>query len=154
MILRHDYRNIDMLHYVTGDIHASGRITSDVSKSAKQSTTNYGDRYLYARESPDVRYIQEGSAHLNNGVARINLDPIFLECVEADSELTPWVPLLTPGAPVQGLYVEQIDSTGFTVKEPTGTSNALFFWSLSAVRKGFAGIWLEEALEISKKISK
>ena len=147
MILRHDYQSIDILHYVTGDIHASGRITSDVSKSAKQSTTNYGDRYLYARESPDVRYIQEGSAHLNNGVARINLDPIFLECVEADSELTPWVPLLTPGVPVQGLYVEQIDSTGFTVKEPTCTSNALFFWSLSAVRKGFAGIWLEEALK-------
>ena len=38
MILRHDYRNIDMLHYVTGDLHVSGRVTSNVSKSAKQST--------------------------------------------------------------------------------------------------------------------
>jgi len=146
MILRHDYQSID-IHYVAGDLHVSGHISSDDSKSARQSTINYGDRFLYARESPDVRYIQEGNAHLTYGVARINLDPIFLECIEADSELTPWVPLLTPGESVQGLYVEQIDSTGFTVKEPTYTSNALFFWSLSAVRKGFAGIWLKESLE-------
>lgn len=146
MILRRDYQNID-IHYVYGDMHVSGHISSDDSKSAKQSTESYGDRFLYARESPDVRYVQEGNAHLINGEARINLDPIFLECIEPNSELTPWVPSLTPGEPIQGLYVGQIDSAGFVVKEPTATSSALFFWGLSAVRKGYAGTWLKEAIE-------
>ncbi len=138
MILRHDYQSID-IHYATGDFHVSG------SKSSKQSTINYGDRLLYARESPDVRYIQEGNARLTNGVARINLDPIFLECIESHTPDSRWYIQLTPCADVD-LYVAEIGEDYFIIKERKGgtSTGAEFTWSLSATRKYYANINLME----------
>jgi len=45
--------------------------------------TIYGKLAISARESPEVRYIDEGMGMLTNGECRIDVDPIFLECIEA-----------------------------------------------------------------------
>jgi len=54
------------------------------AKSAVVSTENYGQRRLYAVEAPDVRFSDEGMAHLQDAQARVQLDPIFLETIEGD----------------------------------------------------------------------
>ncbi len=41
-------------------------------------------RKLYAMESPDIRFYDEGRAKLSNGIANISLDPIFIEAIESD----------------------------------------------------------------------
>ncbi|HBQ86251.1 MAG TPA: hypothetical protein DD811_07210 [Syntrophomonas sp.] len=146
MILRHDYQSID-LHYVAGNLHVSGQISGDYAKSAKQSTINYGDRFLYARESPDVRYVKEGDARLTNGEARIDVDPIFLECIEPHTPDSRWYITLTPyGKAI--LYVDEIGDDYFIVKDYNDNANGIeFTWSLSATRKDYANINLMEAID-------
>lgn len=150
----HVYILTDAELYVQGDINCTGHLTATGGKSAKQETATHGYRYLYARESPDCRYIVEGKAQLIDGECRIDLDPVFLECIEPDAPETPWMPgnLIPLGEPVPGIFVKEIGDTGFTVKELAGQSNAEFYWSLSAVRVGFGGKWLDEAPDNSPKI--
>lgn len=126
-----------------GDLHVTGSISTGSGKSARQVTQSYGERYLYCRESPDVRYIIEGKAQLINGECRIDLDPIFLECIEPNSDTTPWLVHLTPMANIS-IYVAEIGINYIVVRESTLTSNDTIFWSLSCVRKGYAGTWLEQ----------
>jgi len=123
-----------------------GNLSATGTKPARQITENYGTRELYARESPDVRYVIEGKAQFVNGECRIELDPIFLECIEPNTDDTLWIPgnILPLFEPVRDVFVSEIGDTYFVLKEPTGQSNAQFFWNLSAVRKGYAGRWLDE----------
>jgi len=127
---------------IFGNLIVDGDLSATGSKTAKQPTDNYGERYLYARESPEVRYIDEGEGKLVNGECKINIDPIFLECIEPNTKNTPWLVHLTPMADIQ-LYVDEIGENYIFVRSAEAVS-ARFFWSLSCVRKGFAGIRLEQ----------
>ena len=129
---------------VDSKLHATGHITSGGTKFAVQRTQNYGMRCLAARESPDVRYIIEGIAKFVNGECRIDIDPTFLECIEINSEQTPWTFGFTPMFSFMGIFVKEIGDTHFVVTEKLGASNGQFCWKLSAVRKGCAGDWLPE----------
>lgn len=131
---------------VLGNLYVTGTMSAGGGKPARQLTENFGYRNLYARESPDVRYIVEGKAQFINGECRIELHPAFLECIEPNTEENPWIPgnILPLFEPIGDVFISEIGDTYFVVKEPAGQSNAQFFWSFSAVRKGFAGIWLEE----------
>ncbi len=71
---------------VVGNFSATG------TKSAVVNTS-YGIRKLYAMESPDIRFYDQGRASLTNGIANISLDPIFIETVEHD-----YIVYLTPEA--------------------------------------------------------
>ncbi len=71
---------------VVGNFPATG------TKSAVVNTS-YGIRKLYAMESPDIRFYDQGRASLTNGIANISLDPIFIETVEHD-----YIVYLTPEA--------------------------------------------------------
>jgi hypothetical protein len=123
---------------VEGNIGATGL------KPALHRTENYGPRTLYARESPQVRFIDESIAQLTNGECRIELNPVFLECIEPNTPSTPWLINLTPYADTS-LYVAEIGDTYFVVKEcGGGTSNSSFAWSLSAIRRGYAQYYLDE----------
>jgi|GEM_PF-2955155 len=132
---------------IGGDLTVQG--TLDVwgsPKNAVEVTPTYGARRLSVRESPEIRYVDEGKGTMANGECRIDIDPIFLECIEPHADVSPWFVHLTPMANVI-LYVAEIGATYFVVKESTGMSNDSFAWSLSAVRKGFTGWRLESAEE-------
>jgi hypothetical protein len=114
------------------------------TKYCVEQTESYGNRGLSARESPEIRYIDEEKAMLINGECTITIDPIFMECIEPDSEDSPWLIHLTPYADVD-LFVAEIGADYFVVRERnSGTSNSVFVWSLSAVRKGYANYRLQE----------
>lgn len=117
---------------VIGNFHATG------TKSAVVQTKSYGQRKLYAIEASDVRFSDEGLASLNNGEARIDLDPIFLETIEGEYlvHLTPYGPAI--------LYVAEIGQNYFIVKAWAGDLDVSFAWRLSVTRKGYADVRLEQ----------
>ena len=95
-------------------------------------------RKFYAVEAPDVRFSDEGLAQLHDGMARITLDPIFLETIEGE-----YVVHITPYGNAS-LYVAKMGKNYFVVKTRDGDPNVAFAWRLSATRKGYAGVRLEE----------
>jgi hypothetical protein len=102
--------------------------------------TSVGKVGISARESPEVRYIDEGIGVLTNGVCRIDIDPIFLEVTEPNA-VKRWIIQVTPYADI-GLYISEIGDGYFIVKERQEglTTGAEFSWSLSAARKGYSDI--------------
>jgi hypothetical protein len=117
---------------VNGDFHATG------TKSAVVKAGQFGQRRLYAAESPEVRFFDEGLAYLRAGVARVTLDPIFLETIESE-----YLVHVTPYGDAS-LYVAEIGTGYFVVKARAGDPDVAFAWRLSATRKGYAGVRLEE----------
>jgi hypothetical protein len=124
--------------YVAGDMIAEG------AKPAIQQTENYGKRALYARESPNLKFIEETVSRLTGGECKIVLDPVFIETIEPHTEQTPWSVFCTPYADI-GLYVAEIGVNYIVVRERGGgTSDSYFSWSMSAFRKGYAHLRLKE----------
>jgi hypothetical protein len=115
-----------------------GNFTATGTKAATVHTRRFGQRKLYAAESPEVRFFDEGLAHLENGVARVDLDPIFLETIEGD-----YLVHVTPYGDAS-LYVAEVGKDYFVVRAREGDPNIAFAWRLSAHRKGYAGVRLEE----------
>jgi len=109
--------------------------------------TIYGKLAISARESPEVRYIDEGMGTLVNGECRIDVDPIFMECIEPHTPDSRWYVNLTPyGKAI--LYVDEIGDGYFVVKDYNGNANGIeFTWSLSATRKDYALIRFMEVLD-------
>jgi hypothetical protein len=126
--------------YCAGDFRMQGGTKYNI-----EYTENYGIRGLAVRESPEQKYVDEGFGTLENGFCKIDIDPIFMECIEPHTEHSKWHIHLTPYADVD-IYVAEIGENYFVVKEKkNGTSTgADFTWSLSAIRKNYAGIRLME----------
>lgn len=123
---------------VHGSFHATGTLTAGDKRCTEK--TSQGVVGLHTRESPEVRYIDEGRSELHSSQCIIELDPIFLECVEPDTDQTPWHIHLTPMGPFTPYVVEVCSVEGYIAiasKEPG--VNGKCTWSLSAVRKGKAG---------------
>lgn len=131
--------------YFSGNITATGKITG-LSKEAIQPTENYGVRIFTAVEAPEVLYYDRGAAYFQNGECTVQLDPIFLECIEPDTDVTPWhIDLAVYGE--NDAYVSEIGLNYFKVKERNnGISNNKFTWRLEAVRKNYAGIRMPEGV--------
>lgn len=127
---------------VTGDLNLSGGTKYNV-----EQTKNYGQRKLTVRESPSEQYVDEGIGVLTNGVCHVQIDPIFMECIETNIPNSKWHIHLTPYADI-GLYIAEIGINYFVVKEQGNgtTTGAEFSWSLSATRKNYAGIRLMEVV--------
>lgn len=146
-----DGANLKVLSYskfvsVSGDFDVIGNMSCTGIKPAQQVTENYGVRYLYAAEAPEVIYYDRGVVHLTNGEATVLLDPIYLECIEPDTELTPWQ-IWVQAYGENDVYVSEIGTDYFKVKERNGgISNNKVVWKHEAIRKGYAGIRLMEVI--------
>ena len=106
------------------------------AKSAVVDLPSYGQRLLYCMESPEVWFEDFGSARLEDGMARVDLDPIFLESVTID-EANPMKVFVTLNADLDsGVYVEK-GQAHFVVRERNGGSgDAAFDWRVVVKRKG------------------
>ena len=124
--------------YIQGNMYVTG------SKNAVVKTETYGMRKVYADESAEVNLFDRGQGKLVNGVARIELDPVFLETLTVNDE-HPLLVFVTPGGPCKGIYVAETTASSFTVKELCGgKSSAAFTWEVAATRKGYEGVRLPE----------
>ena len=124
-----------------GSAWVHGSFSAGGTKSAVVDTGSFGRRKLYGAESPEVRFFDEGLAHLQNGLARVTLDPVFLETIEGQ-----YLVHVTPYGDAS-LYVAEIGKDHFVVKARDGDPNVVFAWRLSAHRKGYAGVRLEKVSE-------
>ncbi|MDI1477382.1 hypothetical protein [Polyangium sp. y55x31] len=85
---------------------------------------------LYAPEAPEVLFEDYGEARLKNGVAHVELDPIFTANVQVDERHPLRVFIqLEENEQTRGVVVKNKTATGFDVVElGGGTSNMPFQW--------------------------
>jgi len=126
---------------------SAGSIVSFGSKNCAEPTENYGIRLLNAVEAPELKYYDSGVIYLQNGEATVHLDPIFLECIEPDTELTPWQ-IWVQCYGENDVYVSEVGKDYFKVKERNGgIGNNKVVWRFEATRKNYAGIRLMEVVD-------
>ncbi len=125
-----------------GRAHVAGDFTVIGSKSAVVQTETYGERKLYAIESPGVWFEDFGKARLVDGVAVVRIDPIFAETVNLE---TGYHVFLTPVGGWANLYVAAEGPTSFEVRAAGGTEDVAFHYRIVAKRKGYEEVRLEPA---------
>jgi hypothetical protein len=118
-------------------VSISGNLFVSGSKNAIIDTEHYGKRKTYCMEATTVRFYDEGKDTLINGEKRIDLDPIFLETIEGELYIH-----ITSYGPAS-LYISEKGTNYFVVKSIQG-NDVEFYWMVSAIRKGYTDIRLEE----------
>jgi len=127
-------------------IDVSGNLTCNGSVKGSVKVDN-GSRNvaLYAMQSPENWFEDAGSGQLSNGSARIELDPIFAQTVNAGVE---YHVFLTPKGDSEGLYVSKETPQGFEVHEQRGGhSNIAFDYRIMAKRIGYEKVRLADLTE-------
>lgn len=85
-------------------------------------------------ESPQCWFEDFGSAQLKGGSTRVRLEPGFAQTVKTRE---PYHVFTTPLGDCNGLYVTDLSSDGFTVRELVGgTSDVGFSYRIVALRRG------------------
>ena len=132
-----------------GNFYCQGNSTVTGTKSAIVPTSQ-GNRTLYSQESPEVWFEDVGEGQLVGGLARIELDPLFLETVTINDQ-HPMKVFIQLNDDCNGVYVKRL-TTGFQVIElGNGASRAHFTYRVMAKRKGFEKARLEAAADPAKQ---
>ncbi len=114
-----------------GDVSCTGSL-----KTLAKARTAAGERQVetYALQSAESWLEDAGTAQLVNGVARVNLEPVFGQTVNTGIE---YHVFLTPDGDCKGLYVSKKDANGFEVRElGGGTASIAFEYRIMAKRAG------------------
>ncbi|NND52571.1 MAG: hypothetical protein HKN54_09190 [Flavobacteriaceae bacterium] len=89
---------------------------------------------MVSPEAPEVLFQDYGIGKLNNGYAKIDLDPNLTKNIRVDDEHPIKVFVQLEGD-CNGVYVTNKSASGFEVKElQGGNSNVSFSWSITATR--------------------
>ena len=119
----------------SGNLHITGNLTVDGTKSSTAKLQDGREVALYAVESPENWFEDFGSAQLNNGVAWVPLDASFAQAV--NSTVTYHV-FLTANGDSSGLYVARKTTDGFEVREHGGgTTSVAFDYRVVVRRRGY-----------------
>jgi hypothetical protein len=103
---------------------------------------------LYAVEAPENWFEDYGSEHLENGAARVTLDPTYAQTVNTGME---YHVFLTPSGDCNGLYVTNKTANSFEVREfKGGHSNIAFDYRIIAKRNGYEQIRLADKTAMMK----
>ncbi len=96
--------------------------------------TSLGMSMLYIVEAALSVFEDFGTARLQGGRARVELDRLFAETIETDG----YQVLLTARGDSRGVFVAARDATGFEIREQAGgTSSVEVTYRIVARRKGF-----------------
>lgn len=114
------------------------KIMGDGQNSTVMGTQD-GARILVSPESPEAVFEDYGSARLVGGHCRVNLDPMFSDCI-AVTDAQPLRVFITLNDDCRGIYVKS-DANGFDAYEiGGGTSSAAFTYRVVGSRRGSAGV--------------
>jgi hypothetical protein len=124
-------------------VDTSGDLMCTGSKSAVVPVDNNTRKVaLYAVESPENWFEDFGSGQLSNGVATVNLEPVFAQTVNLDID---YHVFLTPRGDSKGLYVSRTTPTSFEVRESgSGRSTLAFDYRIVARRKSYETVRLAD----------
>jgi len=122
-------------------VFENGDTWSAGTKGALVDTEEFGERTLYAMESPEVWFEDFGTAQLVNGQATVTIEPLFLQTINTE---VPYHVFVTPLGDCNSLYVTNKTATSFEVRElGNGTANIGFDYRIVAKRLGFEDLRLE-----------
>jgi len=125
-----------------GNLHITGNLTVDGTKSSTAMLQSGREVALYAVESPENWFEDFGSAELKGGVAWVPLDSSFAEATNAAITYHVFV---TPNGDSNGLYVARKAPTGFEVREHGSSgSNVAFDYRIVVKRRGYETIRMAE----------
>ena len=114
------------------------KILGDGMDGSVMSTPD-GARVLFSPESPEALFEDYGLARLTGGHCRVNLDPMFSDCI-AVTDAQPLRVFITLNDDCRGIYVKS-DANGFDAYEVGGgTSSAAFTYRVVGSRRGSAGV--------------
>ena len=120
------------------------------TKSRVAETQNFSDRLLYCYETPTPMFGDVGCAQTNaEGVAIIDIDPVFAETISTGTEYQVFLQKEGPG----DLWIQEKDESYFVVR---GTPELKFSWELKCSQKHCEHLRLEEETQrtmVSKDIN-
>jgi hypothetical protein len=125
----------------TATLHVNGNFVATGSKSAVVETASYGNRLMYAVESPENWFEDFGGGQLTYGQAVVGIEEIFSQTVNTDMN---YHVFLTPSGPCT-LYVAEKTPNHFRVKLLSGAADCKFDYRIIAKRTGYEKARLEEA---------
>jgi len=134
--------------YSSGDMHATGDITCDGTKSSVANTERSGERLLYAIESPEVWFEDFGTASLVDGVVTVTIESVFAQTVNLTETYHVFVTPLSD-EPIL-LFVTDKGPTSFTVRGVTldgEPAKCEFDYRIAAKRLGYEDVRLEPVPE-------
>ena len=119
-----------------GKFEASPTTTQWTTNKPATVKTNSGTKVkLFTEEAAELFFNDYGDGKLTNGVAHIELDPLFLQTVTVDAT-HPMKVFVQLEDDCKGMYVTHKTTTGFDVVElQGGTSNARFIYRVMCKRK-------------------
>ena len=113
-------------HFV-GPVNVNGPFTVTGTKGAAVPHPDGSTRVLFSLECPESWFEDFGKSQLSKGTTHITIDPAFAAVVDPNE----YHVFLTPYGDCNGLYVDGLTKTGFTVREQKGgTSNVGFSYRL------------------------
>jgi hypothetical protein len=125
-----------------GNLHITGNLTVDGTKSSTAMLQSGRAVALYAVESPENWFEDFGSGEMNNGVAWVPLEGSFAEATNAT---VTYHVFLTANGDSNGLYVSRKTPAGFEVREHAGSASSLAFdYRIVARRRGYEAIRMAE----------
>lgn len=118
----------------------NGTFAVNGSKSKLEQTEHYGNRLMYAFESPNPLYSDFGRASIaDDGLCYVFIDPVFYECIDNNYDYF--------------VFIQPESSGEFTVVERTadhfivqGTPGTSFAWMLVTAQKGYSATRTEELI--------
>jgi hypothetical protein len=114
-------------------------------------STRQGEKILFAPECPEPLFEDFGQGKLVNGHIRVELDPIFLDCIKTD-EKHPLKVFIQLNDDCNGVYVK-VAATGFDVYElKNGLSNASFTYRVIGNRKDTDFLRLPQVTEKIQRV--
>lgn len=145
------YGNFGLYRYQQSFINNGLRVRNGLSVSGTKSslvdTENYGERLLYAFETPEYLFATYGKATTNeDGYVEVEIEPMFLETINTDSKnyhvfVSPY-----ENATAYACYLE---TDRFLIK--SDKPNIEVSWQLVAYRKGYEDFYLETPDSNSEK---
>ncbi|MBC7263072.1 MAG: hypothetical protein H5T64_01800 [Chloroflexi bacterium] len=121
-------------------VDEAGNMTASGAKSAVVAAGEYGTRKMYAIESTGVWFEDFGSAQLQDGVAIVEIDPVFAATVNLE---VGYHVFLTPVDGWASLYVANKTPTSFEVRDAEGKANIAFDYRIVAKRAGYEDVRME-----------
>lgn len=133
-------------------VYENGNTIATGTKSAQVHTASFGDRLVYAMESPEVWLEDVGGGNLISGIARVAFEPVFAQTI---SRQISYHVFLTPvtDKPVL-LSVSEKGPGGFTVRgwAADGTPvDCAFDYRVAAKRLGYEDVRLAAGDEAPAK---
>jgi len=114
-------------------------VAEEYTKNCMQSTTHYGKRLINSYETAECYYGDIGENEVKNGICKIEIEPIFSECVNLSTSYQVFLSPYGEG----NIFVSKRTENYFIVKG----DNVPFCWEIKAKRKGFENTRLEEYKE-------